>query len=248
MPLYTKAEITIPGRIAGIDPQYIAVPITAARALDNGRANNVPDTYPNTATSSGGWVWINPTYEFAAELLTAYQNGTFTGGSEEVAGRGVEFRMLSDLAPNPDSTYIGAVNTNNTTVINTVPVETGTTSNANMEVIGTAAAGGSDSAQLTAYIEAELRAEVRKQYPELVGPAYENSDTLKNLRVFSVALSRAIKKYLNTDVKTAYLTLETAPVTLNIRGSAGTGGSNITPNPHSHPINPNPHRHDIVAP
>jgi hypothetical protein len=103
-------------------------------------------------------------------------------------------------------------------------------------------AGGVDSPKLTAYIEAEIRAEVQKQYPEL-NSMVPDANMLRGLNVLSVALSRAIKKYLNNDVKTEYLTLETDPVTL-IGGAAG--GSYISPNPHNHPIIP--HRHDIVAP
>ena len=253
MPLYTKAEITIPGRTAEVNPQYSISPITTVRALDTGRANNIPDTYPNTATTSGGWVWINPDYEFATELLAAYVNGTFTGGPEEVAGRGVQLRMFGDLVPRPNIGSTNSITNSSTSGTNVTSntSNTGTTSDSSTTNItsSTNGSGSPDSPSLAAYIEAELQVEVKKQYPELAS-IYSNSDVMKSLRVASVALARAIKKYLNTDVKTIQLGLEVSATVLNVGGVTNEEGVlvgiDIDPNPHAHSIAP--HRHDIVAP
>lgn len=105
-----------------------------------------------------------------------------------------------------------------------------------------------DSPTLAGYIEAEIRVETRKQYPEL-NSMEETPEMLKSLNVLSNALARAIKKYLNQDVKTVQLGLQVDPTTLLVRTTTSGGGSSrgeLIPNPHSHSINP--HRHDITAP
>lgn len=226
MPLYTKAEITIAGGSPANNPQYTIRPITAARALDTGRANNIPDNYPNTATTSGGWVWINPNYEFATELLAAYTTGTFTGGPEEVAGRGVQLRMFGELIPVPTPTRTI------TSALTPTPTPTATSHSSNSGgSTNTGGAGGSSaSSQLASYIEAEIQFEVQTQYPELES-TQSNAEVMKGLRVLSVALSRAIKKYLNENV-----TVSTTSLVVNANGE-----SEVI-------VTPNPHAHGIVAP
>jgi hypothetical protein len=75
------------------------IPMTPTEALDNGRANNIPDNYPNGPTIVGGWVWIEPTYPFVDEILEAYRNGTYSGGKEEVAAPGVRLRAFGTAIP-----------------------------------------------------------------------------------------------------------------------------------------------------
>lgn len=125
----------------------------------------------------------------------------------------------------------GAVTTPKPTPSNTSSVSGETTGVGGLGG-GNSTTGGSDSPTLAAYIEAEIRAETRKQYPEL-NYMEQNPEMLKSLKVLSVAMARAIKKYLNQDVKTVQLELQVDSTGLDSNGLL---------------VNPNPHSHDIVAP
>ena len=94
-----------------------------------------------------------------------------------------------------------------------------------------------DSPILASYIEQEIRAEIDAEF----GPGTIVDSKL--IRI-SVALARAIRKYLLKDVRTYQRAVDVIPIGLT---GAGTGGPvTILPNPHDHGTVP--HAHKINAP
>ena len=84
---------------------------------------------------------------------------------------------------------------------------------------------------------------------EMVTAVGRDSILEKELEKVSLALAKAIQRYLTTDVKTIELGLQVDPTTLSIGTTTSVDGTvtgQLDPNPHSHSINP--HRHDITAP
>jgi len=94
-----------------------------------------------------------------------------------------------------------------------------------------------DSLILAQYIEQELILEIENAFGK-------NTYMKRFLPRIARALARAIKKYLNLNVKTVTLGLQTNLTQLNFR-SDGTN-SYLEPNPHGHSIDP--HAHNINAP
>ena len=90
---------------------------------------------------------------------------------------------------------------------------------------------------LTSYIKEELKKEFSADFGE-------DSFYTKTVDSFARGVSRAIKKYLVTDVRALELGLTTDPITLQVITSNGSG--EVIPNPHDHPIQP--HGHNIIAP
>lgn len=100
MAIPTKEEIYFPagaGDVADFNSgKYSRIVITPERAEETRKVNNIPENILSTATTSGGWVFINSNYPDADALLAAYANGTFTGDYDEVAPGGVWLRLLPD--------------------------------------------------------------------------------------------------------------------------------------------------------
>jgi hypothetical protein len=192
--------------------KYSRIVITPERAEETRKLNNLPANVLSTATTSGGWVFINPDYVDAEELFNAYRSGLFTGDYDEIAPGGVYLRLLPDkgIGANfyPPQSFTPAQEipqpVTDTTPVTVTPPQTPTLTQATGQLFRT-------NNELNDMIETHLNAKFVPQAQR----TREDSTAKKGNRIFAEDVGTPIYEYLDGPYWrriVAYVESQVAPV------------------------------------